>query len=59
MRVETYECETEQQMIRSLRHERERAVGPPPRREQSRYGPRGNQDGDERFRKDRVEWYKL
>ncbi len=46
-------------MIRRLRHEREHAAGRPPRREESRYGPRGNQDGDERFRIDRVEWYKL
>ena len=44
---------------RRLRHEREHAAGRPPRREESRYGPRGNQDGDERFRIDRVEWYKL
>ena len=36
---------------------RERAAGPPPRREQTRYGPRGDATGDEVFRKDRERWY--
>ena len=36
---------------------RERAAGPPPRREQSRYGPRGDTAGDKLFRTDREDWY--
>ena len=42
---------------RELRAERERAAGPPPRREHAKYGLRGNAQGDERFRRDREVWY--
>ena len=37
--------------------ERERAAGPPPYREQAKYGPRGDQAGDDMFRIDRERWY--
>ena len=40
-----------------LRRERERAAGPPPRRNMSKYGARGDAAGDEVFRKDREMWY--
>ena len=36
---------------------REQAAGPPPRREHSTYGARGDIEGDESFRADRVLWY--
>ena len=36
---------------------RERAAGPPPYREQAKYGPRGDAAGDTLFRKDREDWY--
>ena len=39
------------------RRERELAAGPPPRREQEKYGPRGDAAGDAIFRKDREAWY--
>jgi hypothetical protein len=35
---------------------RKRAAGPPPRREQSCHGPRGDTAGDELFRTDREDW---
>ena len=42
---------------RRARKERERASGPPPYREQPRFGPRGDAAGDELFRKERERWY--
>lgn len=39
------------------RRQRELAAGPPPRREQDKYGPRGDAAGDEIFRADREAWY--
>ena len=42
---------------RERRLERQRAAGPPPRREHVKYGLRGDAEGDERFRKDREVWY--
>jgi hypothetical protein len=36
---------------------RERAAGPPPRREQSHYGPGGDAVGDKMFHADRENWY--
>jgi hypothetical protein len=40
-----------------MRKERECKAGPPPYREQPRYGPRGDAVGDDLFRKDRAVWY--
>ena len=40
-----------------MRKQRECAAGPPPYREQLRYGPRGDAVGDELFRKERATWY--
>ena len=38
---------------------RERAAGPPPRRDNiEEYGPRGDPYGDELFRTDRIKWYR-
>ena len=42
---------------RQVRKKRERAAGPPPYREQARYGPRGDAAGDDLFRNDRAIWY--
>ena len=42
---------------RVTRWARERAAGPPPRREEVRFGPRGDAAGDQLFREKRAEWY--
>ena len=42
---------------RESRWARERATGPPPRREEPRFGPRGDAAGDQLFRDKRAEWY--
>ena len=42
---------------RQIRLDRERMAGPPPRREQAKYGPRGCVAGDDEFRRDRAVWY--
>ena len=42
---------------RRMRKQRERKAGPPPSREQPRYGPRGDAVGDALFRKERAAWY--
>ena len=42
---------------RHIRKECERKAGPPPYREQPRYGPRGDAAGDDLFRKEREVWY--
>ena len=52
------DCEWEKQAEeRCARKERERAAGPPPYREEPRFGPRGDTAGDELFRKERAMWY--
>ena len=40
-----------------IRTERERAAGPPPRREHTKYGVRGDAQGNDEFRIDRERWY--
>ena len=47
----------QQEMERHACKERERAAGPPPYREQARFGPRGDAAGDELFRTERAAWY--
>lgn len=42
---------------RDTRHARERAAGPPPRREEPRFGPRGDTAGNTLFRAERETWY--
>ena len=42
---------------RQIRLHMERIAGPPPRREQVKYGPRGDIAGDNKFRWDRAVWY--
>ena len=42
---------------RQIRLHRERIAGPPPRREQAKYGPRGHIPGDNEFQRDRARWY--
>ena len=42
---------------REARWARERAAGPPPRREEPRFGPRGDAAGDILFRTERETWY--
>ena len=47
----------QQEEERRAGKERERTAGPPPYREQPRFGPRGDAAGDELFRKERATWY--
>lgn len=52
------EQQTEERARRErARKERERAAGPPPYREEARFGPRGDAAGDELFRNERAAWY--
>ena len=42
---------------REARWALERVAGPPPRREEHRFGPQGDTAGDQRFREKRAKWY--
>ena len=42
---------------RQARKMREQAAGPPPDRDEPRYGPRGDTAGSDLFRRDRESWY--
>ena len=57
LRVQPSEPDPDLPSKRQIRLHMERIAGPPPRREQAKYGPRGDIEGDNKFRRDRAEWY--